>query len=408
MMPKKNIVQPVRKLDFCVAIVLALLMTTGVVVLTTAWMIESKIRTEAPALLLARSFTEGKELKVSLTTSALDFAVRVNMANPLNFHAWAIERFAASGKEQDLLLRFATLEQMGWRQTIVLQNRIVLAARQSDTASITMTADALMRREDLLPESIALLNVIEQAPLGRSRILQRLALEPKWKSIYIADFSNLNSVSEALNRQDLILAGRKAGIRFDDDDYQAVARHLWSQGLYENAFSTIKYSAAYKPNNILLDGRMTRVRNVESASAGLDPFEWALFMSNSMPMVDRGDGDAFSIAFRNAGDIATLMQPVYWDPRIRTASLTLEGVGLDNREHMQILATLRCSNREYKLSNFVNVRDQLYQAQLSSRPDCSNPVLEISFLAGRSDWFGGATELEPNVQVSAVRLDGSW
>lgn len=79
----------------------------------------------------------------------------------------------------------ALLKKLGWRHTVALQNRVYAAVRGRNILEIADIGDALLRRNVIVDEATALMNLMEEAPFTRKIVVAKLAKYPDWRVSYL-------------------------------------------------------------------------------------------------------------------------------------------------------------------------------------------------------------------------------
>ncbi|WOF44588.1 hypothetical protein KNJ79_06625 [Sphingopyxis indica] len=86
-----------------------------------------------------------------------------------------------------------TLEELGWRDTAAQQNLIIETLRDAAPREAVRRADALLRREKLIPNVITILSRIEIYPEAADLLIERLSLRPPWRDSYFGFSGTLRS-----------------------------------------------------------------------------------------------------------------------------------------------------------------------------------------------------------------------
>lgn len=96
------------------------------------------------------------------------------------------------------------LSQLGWRDTVTLQNRLYAAALRNDLSGILDITDALLRRRQLSDQIIPVVSLLENDASLRPKVVQRLAGRPSWRDLYLATVGHLTTREQLLSRVALL------------------------------------------------------------------------------------------------------------------------------------------------------------------------------------------------------------
>jgi hypothetical protein len=105
-----------------------------------------------------------------------------------------------------------TISQLGWRDTASLQNQLYVAANAADMSRILSISDALLRRQQMIDQVVAILAMIEADDTLRPALLDRLAGRPGWRAVYLTSTGTLQTDAQLIARYKLFreLAARGA------------------------------------------------------------------------------------------------------------------------------------------------------------------------------------------------------
>ncbi|SOB80558.1 hypothetical protein SAMN06297144_1121 [Sphingomonas guangdongensis] len=96
------------------------------------------------------------------------------------------------------------LRQLGWRDSVSLQNSLTLAVARVDIRTILDTCDALLRRREATERIVPVLSMLEVEPEMRRVVARRLAGRPVWRGDYLSSTGHLRSPEQLVARYALL------------------------------------------------------------------------------------------------------------------------------------------------------------------------------------------------------------
>ena len=160
---------------------------------------------QAKVLTVARSYRQAEALFVS-AASAQPLA-------PRNLAGLAIARDATQPlKADDGMIRM--LEQMGWNDPSVQSFLLRFLIDNDQVPRAVPQADALLRLGSVNQVPLAVLELAQDDPISREKLIEALAQNPPWKTDYISDISNIDEQSMR-KRLNILAVARKRGLNLD-------------------------------------------------------------------------------------------------------------------------------------------------------------------------------------------------
>lgn len=309
---------------------------------------------------------------------AITTALAINPLSQSALNALLVERMRATGRpmtrnEANLLL------QLGWRDEVSLRNVGEVYADGSDLPKLLDIFDALLRRATQSGEPVTgVLTFMETKPAFQIALVNKLAQDPPWRSLFLRLTANqLDTREAALNRLRTYQALARTKRPPSDIETAAVLPALHTQGFGGEAFGL--WQDMRRRNGQLLFPRpladldFARAARLQEDRGIMTVYDWT---------VEHGDG--FGVGF--GSDSKSLM--VEWDGRgipvfARQRSSALPGTyrldvttGTDAEGEDAISYRLVCPEAVVELRPAgMSGRTRLYRTD--GRVGCGFPIFEI-------------------------------
>lgn len=311
----------------------------------------------------------------------------------------AVQAPAMSGaarSRDDIRRRAAILDQLGWRDTTVLQNRLTFAAERRDVAEVVDLLDALLRRNRAVQQTTVLFNAIELIPDGQEFLVRRLSGNPPWRRSYLMSGATLSSAAQLAARAKLLSELQRKRIALDYAEIAPVLAPMVSQGLVAEA---ARIWSKYRGEEVLAPLSDTGFDRFARKDVGGDwdiPFDWKpnAGLGYSVSSYSEGDDALVRIDWNGKGVPTFLSQQLSSLPEDHEVVLT---VASDRRQVAAALDFIyRCPNSRHVLVANNGPRRNELRYRLDEPVGCRFPQLEV---AGR---------LQPSAAASPVSgLGGS-
>ena len=271
----------------------------------------------------------------------------------------------------------AVIGKMGWRSTAALQTLVDDAMKKQDLRSITVVADALLRRQKFFEETVSLMNLLEAQPATWAGVYTRLKNRAPWRADYlqlagsiknpevidgrIKTLMMLQNSGDPLTRQELapsiaviIGAGRLKE-----------AAQIWrvNAGASRSAIHDANFSIAVGPG-----------ANAETSF----PFEWQFFSGagfSAYPSEDGLNGASVAIQWDGRGVPVFMHQLTSATSGHYQFSFNVEGDA--QKFATKIGVRFRCGNEVIRLRNTVKPNSQVVTAETITPVKCQFPWVDI-------------------------------
>lgn len=236
---------------------------------------------------------------------AIATALAINPLSQSALNALLVERMRATGRpmtkgEANLLL------QLGWRDEVSLRNVGEVYADGSDLPKLLNVFDALLRRATRSGEPVTdVLTFMETKPDFQAALVNKLAQDPPWRSLFLRLTANqLDTREAALNRLQTYQALARTKRPPSDIETAAVLPALHAQGFGGEAFALWQDVRRRRGQPMLMrplaDPDFARTARLQEDQGIMTVYDWT---------VEHGDG--FGIGF--GSDAKGLM--IEWDGR---------------------------------------------------------------------------------------------
>lgn len=160
-------------------------------------------------------------------------------AKPLSQRIVNIAMVSSVDRQGETRLRpwIATLSQLGWRDTVSVQNMIYVAAVNGDIAAVLDLSDALLRRRQMIDQMIPVLSVAETDPQARAAFVDRLIARPAWRNTYLTSTGHLQTAEQLRARYQILRELRRRGSPPSWSEAAQNIRALEYAGLYDLGFA---------------------------------------------------------------------------------------------------------------------------------------------------------------------------
>jgi hypothetical protein len=193
----------------------------------------------------------------------------------------------------------AALAQLGWRDTITLQNQLYAAALRNDLSGILDITDALLRRRQLSDQIIPVVSLLEVDPALRPNLVDRLAGSPSWRGLYLTTIGHLTT-QEQLSARVLLLNGLAQRGSLDKGEVVPSINALDRVGLVAQAFALWQrvQPGITRP---LDDDHFERASRNYNPGHDPVPFQWQIMTGEGFSADATRDGAHTSLAIDWSG-----------------------------------------------------------------------------------------------------------
>ena len=313
----------------------------------------------------------------------LHLALRAEPFNAKVVNAAVVRRAYEAKSLTFMRHSFGSLTKLGWRDTVSLQNRIFLASKFGDVKSIADAADALMRRNVLKAEAMALMNVIELSPSGRRVVEAKLAGRPIWLGYYMAGVYSFQTEPQFSARLATVNGLLDRRLDFSLDEISPLIDCLTKKGDLPNAYAIWLRFRRARPA-LLNDPTFELAYASQRHNAPILPFEWKTFsgVGFSTSFIDVDGGLALEINWDKKGVPTFVSQQLVIQDRSGPLTLTVAGRPDELRDMSSLLFRLQCPGqtvafdrveRGLEKSGSENSMELVATAGIP----CRHPVVEI-------------------------------
>lgn len=305
------------------------------------------------------------------------------MRDPISqsaYNLWYVAELTRPGVAPQTLATDANLlGRLGWRDTAALQNLIFRKLVTDDPEGLMDLVDALLRRQKLVPQSMALMEAVEQFPQSRRFLLRKLLSNVPWRDALLMDGANNRTPAFQTGRIQTLLALRRAGQRFQRSDVDSFVGALVASGrTAEAARLWTLYAGTPPPGSALRDPNFAAARLLADQAGAPGPFEWTFASGigfSATPTRDEG----LAIDWDGQGAPLFASQTIAPAGGLPRTLVVQSGTGrLDD----VLRFTLSCGGSELEfLPGTVSGDTQRFTLEPGSL-DCAAPVFAIS---GRPD-----------------------
>lgn len=309
---------------------------------------------------------------------AIVTALAINPLSQSTLNALLVERTRQAGRpmtkdDADLLL------QLGWRSEVSLRNVSEVYADGSDLSKLLNVFDALLRRSTRSGEPvIAVLTFMETEPAFQAALVNKLAQDPPWRSLFLRlTVNQLNSRQAALDRLRTYRALARTKRPPTDIETAAVLPALHSQDFGDEAFDLLQDLHRRRGQPLLMrplsDSNFARAARLQDDQGIMTVYDWTL---------EHGDG--FGVGF--GSDSKGLM--IEWDGRGIPVFTRQRSSALPGTYHLAVTTEADAEGEDtigYRLvcpkgvvelrPEAMSGRTRLYRAD--GRLGCGFPMFEI-------------------------------
>lgn len=277
----------------------------------------------------------------------------------------------------------AVLQAMGWRYTPALQNLAVAAIASQDVTQLIGISDALLRREELVREATLLINAAEIFPQGQAVIVEKLKLEPLWRTPYLKAVADLRQPQQVVARARLLEMLGATDTPATVEEIAPALKLLVDNQRVPLAYRLWSTSLRVKPAKIQ-DGNFAAAYSRQSA--GLEeretlPFEWS-FPSGSgfwSELVSAGGKrQELMIHWDGRGVPVFASQQLWLQSGVR--SMVIEGSDLNSATFSRLGFSLRCPQGSVRLVRQGAATAKKATFVIDQEPACDGPVFEMNGL----------------------------
>lgn len=187
-----------------------------------------------------------------------------------------VDAVRAAGNSAATLPVARLLAELGWRYTPAQQNLMLRAAIDGRFAEVTDRADALLRRQKLTEQAMAMLMAMEAIPQVHNLVVDKLLGDPLWRYDYLLRISPQTppQVVDARFRTLRVLLRTPDSVSRAELAPALQALVAQGRGRDADALWTLK-AGARRGDNILRDGDF-RIATQMAGDEIRIPFEWQL------------------------------------------------------------------------------------------------------------------------------------
>lgn len=314
------------------------------------------------------------------SNNVLQVALQTQPLNPVSVNAALFAETARNPDKSPSGAKVAMLDRLGWRNTTALQNRIFYAVANNDLDQIVRIADALLRREELIREGHALMNLMELSPPTRSQLVDTLAREPSWRAGYFqsplqpkgslaiqaraALAEGLYQRSKPLSRGELYPT---LGLLINNG-YTREGYDLW-----------LKYRGITKPLLINDTNFWWSYQNRNDVHSEL-PFEWQLLTGAGFwtEFVDNDGKVSLTINWGRKGVPVFVQQQLYLGATQNGLRLRVDGTDLPSGLLDSISFVLTCPQGQVYFDKVIRKTQSRFDLASDDAIACGDPLFKIT------------------------------
>ncbi len=321
---------------------------------------------------------------------SLAVALKSQPLSPVAVNAAIFAEAAHGAGAQPSARNMELLGDLGWRNTTALQNRIVYAVERQDVDQIVSIADALLRREELVREGHALMQLAEQAPPTRDQLAATLARNPSWRLEYFHSAVPLKGQQAIAARARLAKSLDERGAPLMRSELFATLPLLVDNGFAREAYDIwMRYRNQRRPA-LINDPQLRWAYQMRNDTLVGMPFEWQLPTGSGFwsEIVPDGANVALNISWDRQGVPVFLSQQLYIKPRTERLTLLVRGKNIPVNVMDNLAFTMVCSQAVVSFDKIVDTSATSLLLAASDPLGCQAPEFRV---AGRPARFGSPT-----------------
>ncbi|WP_017672083.1 hypothetical protein [Blastomonas sp. AAP53] len=274
----------------------------------------------------------------------------------------------------------ALLKSLGWRHTPTLQNLTVAAIERQDVGNLVDISDALLRRGQLVREAMQLLNAAEVFPKGRQIILQKLALDPVWRTGYLKATEDLKEPRQADARAKLFAMIAKTPDPPTIEEIGPTLNLLVSQGKAPVAYQLWTTSQNVRPA-MIQDTEFAAAYSKNGDDQTTLPFEWTFFSGSGFwaEIVQVNPKRQELMIHWDGRGVPVFASQHLWLPKGMRA-LVMEGRDLNEATLSRFGFSLRCPQGDVRLARSSPTQPNKVVYTLPQGITCRSPALVLNGL----------------------------
>ncbi len=271
----------------------------------------------------------------------------------------------------------AMIGEMGWRSTAAMQTLINEAVKTQDLRSITVVADALLRRQKLFEETVILMNLLEAEPSTWQEVYTRLKERVPWRSNYLASAWSIKQPEVIDGRIRTLQSLQEAGDSFTRQELAPSITVIVGAGRLQEAEQIWRTYARVAPN-ILHDGDLRIAVGAGADTEFTFPFEWRFFSGpgfSTYPSEDGLNGATVAIQWDGRGLPVFMSQLTSATPGNYRFSFKVDGDA--QKFATKVGVRFRCGNEIIRTRNAVKPNSQIVTAETMTPVTCEFPWVDI-------------------------------
>lgn len=226
-------------------------------------------------MLRAMSFLVALPSQPGTGEATASVARKALLLEPLSqhlFNAVATDRAHRAGAKILTRPDAAVLRRLGWRDTPALQNLLLSDLNDEAYERLIDVADALLRRNQLIEPTRAILANTEVDDVWQARIVAKLLARPAWRLYYLQNGAELRNPAVIRARGETMLEMQRRGAKLSSAEINSVLPNLIDHGLAPAAYAIWRgsFGVAERP---LADPAFRRLAR-QSASTDPSVFLW--------------------------------------------------------------------------------------------------------------------------------------
>lgn len=251
---------------------------------------DAKIRQGASSYLVATLATSGADTPAPAPDGgAITRALLLHPLDPVLVNAGVYRDTALSPSHTLPSAKLTALDRLGWRYTPAVQNRIYATALSGDLNRTEELAEALLRRQTIVDQATAVMNLIETDPGARPLLVTKLAGNPRWRADYLQAIEPLRTPAQVRARGELALDLQRAGSPLRRDELGPITSSLVAANMTELAYRVWRANTR-APAIPLNDPGFRRLYAQRGTDVTTMPFEWILRSDDGAWTEVRQDG----------------------------------------------------------------------------------------------------------------------
>ena len=337
----------------------------------------------------------------------LAVALKSQPLNPVSVNAALFAEVARKPGSAPSRDKIELLDQLGWRSTTALQNRIFDAVERQDLDQIVAIADALLRREELVDQGRSLMNLMELAPSTRNQLADALALKPSWRVPYFQNPSQPKGRQAVGARAVLAKALGERGTPMTRAELYSTLGLLADNGYSQQAYDLWLTYRNQKPA-LLNDPKLRwayQMRN--DVHAGI-PFEWRLLTGSGFwsELVDDNGTIGLTINWDRKGVPYFAAQRTFLGDNPGKLVLQVDGVNMPATLPDDLSFVLNCPRGTVYFDQVLRKGKGRYLLGTRDPLTCSDPQFGIAGRPLRTDSNLGRSPVVGGTEGLSVTLTG--